>query len=52
MSDYSVLFDVAKLRQQETAREVELTRISRVTRRNNKSISLAKKLRDLLAAKI
>jgi hypothetical protein len=52
MSDYSLLFDVARARQQETAREVEMTRISRDLRRNMKSTSLAKKLRTFLAAKM
>ena len=51
MSDYSLLFDVAKVRQQEMVREVEMTRINRDLRHNLKSTSLAKKLRAFLTAK-
>ena len=52
MSDYSLLFDVAKVRQQDTAREIQKTRISRDLQRNPKSTSLAKKLRTFLSAKM
>ena len=50
MSEYSLLLDVAKLRQEELVREVEMTRGHRDLRRNQKSTSLAKKLRALLTA--
>ena len=52
MSNYSLLHDVVKVRQEELAREVELARIGREFRRYRKSTSLAKKLRAILAAKI
>ncbi len=50
MSDYSILFDVAKVRQQELAREFEISRIHREARKNRKPVSMAKKLRTLLTS--
>ena len=50
MSDYSLLLDVAKVRQAELIREVEMTRISRNLRRNRKTTSIAKKMRTFLTS--
>ena len=52
MTNYSLLFDVAKARQEELAREVEITRAAQRLNRKTKSISLAKKLRTFLTAMI
>ena len=52
MSNYSLLLDVAKVRQEELTREFEVTRKAHILRTNRKSISLAKKLRTFLATMI
>jgi hypothetical protein len=44
MSNYSLLLDVAKARQAELAREVEIARISRELRRSVKPTGIAKLL--------
>ena len=44
----SILYDVAKARHAELAREVEMTRIQRNVRRNRRSTSIIKKMRLLL----
>jgi hypothetical protein len=48
MSDYSLLFDVAKVRQSELARDFEIARKHRNLGRNTKNISLTKKMRTIL----
>ena len=45
MSNYSLLLDVAKVRQADVAREVELARIKRELKLNRKTIRTAKKQR-------
>jgi hypothetical protein len=45
MSNYSLLLDVAKVRQAELAREVEIARITKELRRNRKLTKKAKTLR-------
>lgn len=50
MSNYSLLLDVAKVRQAELAREVEMARITRELKRNRKPTKLAKMLRIFLTS--
>jgi hypothetical protein len=45
MSNYSLLLDVAKVRQADVAREVEFARIKRELKLNRKAIRTAKKQR-------
>jgi hypothetical protein len=45
MSNYSLLLDVAKVRQADVAREVEIARIKRELKLNRKAIKTAKKQR-------
>jgi hypothetical protein len=51
MSDYSLLFDVAKVRQKDLVREVEMTRSNHYHRTPLKSTSWTKKLLSFLAVK-
>ena len=51
MSDYSLLFDVAKIHQAEIAREAELARISKKRKQAGKSNRITGKLRTLLTAR-
>jgi len=48
MSDYSLLFDVAKVHQADIAREAELVRISKELKHGRKSNKKQSKLRTLL----
>ena len=48
MSDYSLLFDVAKVRQVELARDFEIARKYHNQGRNMKNSSLTKKMRTIL----
>ncbi len=51
MSDFSLLFDVAKVRQAELAREVEIARKGHNLRRNSKPTSITRKLRTYFASR-
>jgi len=47
MSNYSLLLDVARVRQAELVREAQIARLSQIHKRNRKTASLAKKSRTL-----
>jgi hypothetical protein len=51
MSDYSLLFDVAKVRQAEMVRDAEIARRNSNLRRNRKPTSITRKLRTYFAAR-
>jgi hypothetical protein len=51
MSDYSLLFDVAKVHQADVAREAEIARMSKKRKHAGKANQLVSKLRTLLTAR-
>jgi len=50
MSNYSLLYDVAKAHHAELAREVAMTRLGRDFMRNQKPAKVTKKLRSFLSS--
>jgi len=51
MTDYSLLFDVAKVRQAELVRDAEIARRNRNMRRDRKQASITRKLRTYFASR-
>jgi hypothetical protein len=51
MSDYSLLFDVAKVRQAELVRDAEIARRNRNLQGSRKHVSITRKLRNYFASR-